>query len=162
MANTKRYCEQLRARTGRTQWQLRQMVRTCEVCQQTFKGSGRTCSRKCGSQLAYKEGRKPLPNPPNSWGPGNTNWKGGIKWAGEYKMIRVPPGTPGATRKGYMMEHRYVMQQALGRPLEKWEEVHHRNGVKTDNRVENLEVVTHARHRGQVTCPSCQHTFYVH
>lgn len=84
------------------------------------------------------------------------NWKGGraVDKKG-YVRIWVPPGTPGRTASGRMAEHRLVMQQHLGRPLAPWEHVHHRNGIKSDNRIENLEVVVTTPHRGRVRCPYC-------
>ena len=79
-----------------------------------------------------------------------------------YVRMWVPEGYPGRTANGYMMEHRIVMQEHLDRPLKKSEWVHHRNGDKADNRIENLEIVTHTSPAGTVTCPYCRHDFKVH
>jgi hypothetical protein len=63
--------------------------------------------------------------------------------AGYVEVLR--PGHPMASRN-YVYEHRLVMAEHIGRTLEPNEHVHHRNGDKLDNRIENLELVTNSEH----------------
>ena len=67
----------------------------------------------------------------------------------DYVLLFVGVDYPGATKHGYIMEHRKVMQEKLGRQLERHENVHHVNGIKTDNSIENLELWTTSQPQGQ-------------
>ena len=55
-------------------------------------------------------------------------------------------GHPNADVHGYVMEHRVVMETALGRFLRVDEAVHHRNQVKHDNRISNLQIISPGEH----------------
>jgi len=94
-------------------------------------------------------------------GAGNHQWKGGRTYSGAGYVYIKRPSHPGATKTGYVMEHRLVMEEHLGRYLERWETVHHRNGIKDDNRAENLELVVQDVHLGSVVCPHCNGLFAI-
>ena len=67
------------------------------------------------------------------------------------------PDHPHATNLGYVAEHRLVMEKRLNRYLAVSEQVHHINGVRDDNRDENLELMSKANHRLRTMfCQDCE------
>lgn len=99
--------------------------------------AGALCSCGCGQPLPPARYRRRYISGHNSYG--MKRGEGRYVNAFGYVMLRLPdhPDAQG----GYVREHRWVMEQAIGRPLLPHEHVHHKNGIKTDNRPENLEVV---------------------
>ena len=76
-------------------------------------------------------------------------WKGGFYYRYGYKYIwlsKEDPFYPMANKNHYVAEHRLVMAKQLGRCLELWEIPHHKNGIRNDNRPENLELTIRGRH----------------
>lgn len=76
----------------------------------------------------------------------NYHWKGGkyIHKSGYVYLFR--PNHPYCNIGGYIREHRLVMENSIGRYLRSDEHIHHINGNRQDNRIENLIMVTRAEH----------------
>lgn len=116
------------------------VYRKCEVCGTDFympksraaHDAGRFCSRKCKGRWMSDSGC--------FTGERNPSWKGG-------RFIEATNGYVYVRREGrYVGEHRIVMEQHLGRRLLSEEYVHHLNGDRTDNRIENLDVASVSEH----------------
>lgn len=94
----------------------------CERCGKRIERKGDRYRRFCSSECRARQvGSKRLSNI-------------------GYIMLKVGKSYPGANRAGWILEHRYVIEQSLGRSLGDNEHVHHKNGDRTDNRLENLEL----------------------
>lgn len=72
---------------------------------------------------------------------------GGLNSQGYWRLYK--PGHPNAGKRGHILQHTLVMSEYLKRPLAKGETVHHKNGIRTDNRIENLEVWSSSHPPGQ-------------
>ena len=76
-------------------------------------------------------------------GENHKNWRGG-RWTDPFGYIRNPLYR--GRGRSTVLEHRRLMAEHLGRPLEPNEIVHHINEIKTDNRIENLTIMTRSEH----------------
>jgi len=133
---------------------------TCATCGKTFLKrpcwAKRTTQHFCSRQCNGKERAKALlphagnwrgKTRPGKYGPDNPAWKGGVTYwrkHGNYKpvkYVRCPAEyLPMARKDGYVMEHRLLVAQSLGRCLSQTEVVHHRDHDPQNNDLANLEL----------------------
>ncbi|MFA5407118.1 MAG: HNH endonuclease signature motif containing protein [Candidatus Nanoarchaeia archaeon] len=78
-------------------------------------------------------------------GSNNGSWKGGRRFKNGYKEI-LCRDHPYHDNKGYVKEHRLVMEAHIGRYLLPSEIVHHINGDRLDNKIENLMLLSQSEH----------------
>ena len=86
-----------------------------------------------------------------------SRWKGGRNKVSSGYIEIYSPDHPNRHRTisstgvgGYVLEHRLVMEKEIGRYLHPWETVHHINGIKDDNRIENLKLLPGKEHNTRV------------
>lgn len=105
---------------------------TCKLCGKQYKttvGSGRPVY--CSSSCRYEDAKRP-----------------GNSYVGSngYRYIKIHDRI-GQTKGEYELEHRLVMEEFLNRPLAYNEIVHHKDGDKLNNAIDNLELLTSSAHQ---------------
>jgi hypothetical protein len=113
----------------------RAITKVCEYCKSEYlipkysENRSTFCDRKCSSNAIKSQlGVR---------GENNHHWKGGRSIERGY-VVLYDYDTSNPRRR--ILEHRKVMEEHLGRRLAINERIHHKNGIKTDNRIENLEL----------------------
>jgi hypothetical protein len=77
-------------------------------------------------------------------GPKNPHWRGGRALDKDgYVLVQAPER---GRRGGYILEHRLTMEKKIGRAIRPDEIVHHKNEIKSDNRISNLELLSKKEH----------------
>jgi len=103
----------------------------CKECGIVFRPKASTskyCSRKCSWANNGGHNKKIV-----SWWKNPKGYIEGRIWIDEdtYRNVK---------------QHRYFMELHIGRPLHPLEDIHHINGIKDDNRIENLQIISHSEH----------------
>lgn len=117
------------------------MDKICPICKKTFhvkpsrNKKQHCCSISCGRIMRSERWKKE----------GNPRWKGGVYLCGGRFWVKKE-GHPRANIRGYISRSLLVAERKEGRNINKKEVIHHINGNPSDDRPENLMVITQSEH----------------
>lgn len=132
--------------------------KTCPICGNAFKGAAKTCSKECGYESRRRRTRDPNRVCENCGKPIGTDKKARVRFCSiacsntiknqndsttkelGHKYVDGSGYIRIKTENGWEMEHRVVMAQKIGRPLTRADSVHHKDGNRSNNSPENLEL----------------------
>lgn len=142
------------------------MIKVCPTCKKEFYvrpcyikkyHRGKYCSKSCSAKVNYKinlimfkkgyipwnkEKTMPQTTKEKHW-----NWKGGrLKYGSDRYIYVFNKQHPFATKSGYVAEHRLIMEKSIGSYLKPKERVHHKDGNKTNNKIDNLKLYKSESH----------------